>query len=267
MPLIFLVGPRACGKTTVGRALAQRLNLPFADTDHYILKNTGSTVAQIVATEGWPEFRLRESEALRTIAANHPQGAVIATGGGMVLDAQNRSFMREQGHVFYLSAPVEALVARLSSNPLATQRPSLTGGDIADEIRQVLAERLPLYKQTAHHLLDASLPPRRICSLAMDALRAVTANGQQADVAQTDAVQANASLADAAQADSPQTDIPQNGFPQANASRADNPQANGQQPDVVQTGAVQAAATKDGAPTVLKPHAKNCRNGHGPHSD
>ncbi|MBB5143499.1 shikimate kinase AroL [Desulfovibrio intestinalis] len=180
MPLIFLVGPRACGKTTVGRALAQRLALPFADTDLYLLESTGLTVAQIVALEGWPGFRLRESDALRAIAASHPQGAIVATGGGMVLDEQNRAFMRSQGHVFYLSAPVETLVARLSNNPLTAQRPSLTGGGIADEIRQVLEERLPLYQQTAHHHLDASLHPRRICTLAMEALRALATDAANA---------------------------------------------------------------------------------------
>ncbi len=114
MPLIFLVGPRACGKTTIGRLLAQRLALPFIDTDHYLLEQAGRTVAEIVEAEGWPGFRKRESDALRAVTAIHPQGAVIATGGGMVLDEQNRIFMREQGHVFYLSVPVEALAARLS---------------------------------------------------------------------------------------------------------------------------------------------------------
>lgn len=166
MPLIFLVGPRACGKTTVGRALARRLGLPFADTDHYLHSKTGSTVAQIVAAEGWPGFRRRESEALRQLAQQHQSaGAVIATGGGMVLDAQNRAFMREQGRVLYLSASAEALVARLTGNPLASQRPSLTGTSIADEVAQVLQERLPLYEQTAHHSLDAALAPGRICAL------------------------------------------------------------------------------------------------------
>ncbi|WP_291303470.1 shikimate kinase AroL [Desulfovibrio sp. MES5] len=175
MPLIFLVGPRACGKTTIGRLLAQRLALPFVDTDHYLLEQAGLTVAQIVEAEGWPGFRKRESDALRAVAAIHPQGAVIATGGGMVLDEQNRAFMREQGHVFYLSAPVEALAARLASNPLAAQRPSLTGADIRDEVWQVLQERLPLYHETAHHHLDASLTPRRITLLAMDFLNSLSA--------------------------------------------------------------------------------------------
>ncbi|MDD4700581.1 MAG: shikimate kinase AroL [Desulfovibrio sp.] len=195
MTLIFLVGPRACGKTTVGRALAQCLNLPFADTDHYILEQTESSVAQIVAAEGWPGFRQRESTALRTLASSYPQGAVIATGGGMVLDAQNRAFMRGQGHVFYLSAPVETLVPRLSNNPLAAQRPSLTGGGIADEIQQVLEERLPLYQQTAHWHLDASLPPHRVCAQAMDALRTVPAS--TAEAAAGENAGADARLADA----------------------------------------------------------------------
>ena len=180
MPLIFLVGPRACGKTTIGRLLAQRLALPFIDTDHYLLEQAGRTVAEIVEAEGWPGFRKRESDALRAVAAISPQGAVIATGGGMVLGEQNRAFMREQGHVFYLSAPVEALVARLSSNLLAAQRPSLTGADVRDEVWQVLRERLPLYHATAHHHLDASLPPRRITSLAMDFLNSLSAQGAEA---------------------------------------------------------------------------------------
>lgn len=172
MPLIFLVGPRACGKTTVGRTLARRLGLPFVDTDHFLHHQTGRTVAQIVAAEGWSGFRRRESDALRaTVELHQTAGAVIATGGGMVLDAKNRAFMREQGYVFYLSASAEALAARLSSNPLAAQRPSLTGADIQAEVAQVLHERLPLYEQTAHYRFDATLSPGCICAQALALLR------------------------------------------------------------------------------------------------
>lgn len=172
MPLIFLVGPRACGKTTVGRALARQLGLPFVDTDQYLQHQAGRTVAQIVAGEGWAGFRHRESDTLRAVVKLHQAaGAVIATGGGMVLDAQNRAFMRQQGRVFFLSASAEALSARLAGNPLAAQRPSLTGADIKEEITQVLRERLPLYEEAAHYKLDAKLSPAHICEAAMGLLR------------------------------------------------------------------------------------------------
>ena len=159
--LIFLVGARASGKTTVGRALARRLGLPFVDTDAAVTSAAGKTVAAIVAAKGWPAFRQQESAALRATVAKYPQGAVIATGGGMVLAVENRRFMRERGVVFYLEA-----TARLRRNPLEAQRPSLTGKGVAAEMKQVLAHRAPLYLEAAHHRLDAALPLEHLCEAA-----------------------------------------------------------------------------------------------------
>ncbi len=164
--LIFLVGARASGKTTVGRALARRLGLPFVDTDAAVTSAAGKTVAAIVAAKGWPAFRQQESAALRATVAKYPQGAVIATGGGMVLAVENRRFMRERGVVFYLEATAPLLVARLTSSPLASQRPSLTGKGVAAEMKQVLAHRAPLYLEAAHHRLDAALPLEHLCEAA-----------------------------------------------------------------------------------------------------
>ena len=172
MPLIFLVGPRACGKTTVGRALARRLGLPFADTDHYLHSKTGSTVAQIVAAEGWPGFRQRESTALREVTDAHAHGCVVSTGGGMVLAEANRTLMRQNGMVVFLDAPVEVLAERLSRNPLNSQRPSLTGKGLVDEIAEVLKERRPLYEAAAHHIVDASRPLSSICRHIADLWKA-----------------------------------------------------------------------------------------------
>ena len=133
---IYLVGPRAAGKTTFGRALARRLGRAYVDTDVHLNETTGESVADIVAREGWEGFRRRESAALRETTA---PDTVVATGGGMVLDPENRRFMRDHGIVLYLRAPASVLAARLSASPNAAQRPSLTGKSIIEEISEVLA--------------------------------------------------------------------------------------------------------------------------------
>lgn len=149
----YLVGPRASGKTTVGRALAVRAGWDFEDTDATVTATAGMTVAQIVAHEGWEGFRRREAEALAATLGR--EGLVVATGGGMVLGAQNRRMLRQGGLVAYLRGSVELLAHRLAHDPLAAQRPSLTGRPVADEVAEVLAARDALYRQCAHEVLDA----------------------------------------------------------------------------------------------------------------
>ncbi|MCI7568225.1 MAG: shikimate kinase AroL [Desulfovibrio sp.] len=169
MSLIFLVGPRACGKTTIGKTLAGLRRVPFIDTDALLQEQAQRSVAEIVARDGWPEFRRLESEALREAARrcgypDAPQG-VVATGGGMVLAEDNRRFLRAAGEVIFLQAPADTLAERLTRNALPSQRPSLTGGDMVQEVAAVLAERLPLYKAAAHHWVDATQPVQRLCAL------------------------------------------------------------------------------------------------------
>ncbi|UQZ90046.1 shikimate kinase AroL [Deltaproteobacteria bacterium Smac51] len=150
---IFLVGARAVGKTTVGQSVARKLKADFVDTDIYMGEIHQLTVAEIVAKEGWEGFRRHESAALKEVAR---PGRVIATGGGMVLAGHNRTFMREHGLVFYLSAPAEVLGCRLSADPKAAQRPSLTGKSVVEEMTQILMEREEFYQSAAHHVVDAS---------------------------------------------------------------------------------------------------------------
>ena len=110
--LIYLTGPRACGKTSLGQELAAALGLPFVDTDQRLRERSGEEVADIVAREGWEGFRRRESAILRDVAAEleaasagkpATDGAapvwsgVVATGGGMVLAEENRRFMARDG--------------------------------------------------------------------------------------------------------------------------------------------------------------------------
>ena len=163
MSILFLVGARASGKTTIGKALARSLGLPFADTDQHLLHRAGLTVEQIVAAEGWPGFRSRESLALQEVSDAHPAGCVVSTGGGMVLAEENRLLMRQRGMVIFLDAPAQTLAERLSRNPVNCQRPSLTGKGLIEEIGQILDERRHLYEQAAHHIVDASQPLPVIC--------------------------------------------------------------------------------------------------------
>jgi shikimate kinase len=165
---IYLVGARASGKTTVGRALAHELAFAFVDTDRYLCETLRLSVAELVAREGWDGFRRRETEALQAVTA---PGRVIATGGGMVLSAFNREYMRRNGTVFYLQVPVAIMARRLQSEPNAAQRPSLTGRSITEEIQEVLASREELYRAAAHHALDGARSVSCVVKQALDLLK------------------------------------------------------------------------------------------------
>ena len=164
---IYLIGARGCGKTTIGQALSQALGYAFSDTDHNLQLTTQRSVAEIVATEGWDSFRARETESLRAVTA---PATVIATGGGMVLAEVNRRFMREHGQVIWLNAPSTVLADRLERQPEAAQRPTLTGRPIAEEMSDILRERAHLYRQTAHHEVNAIQAPEQVVDQIMQSL-------------------------------------------------------------------------------------------------
>jgi shikimate kinase len=165
---IFLIGARGSGKTTVGQLLARARQYPFVDTDRWLQDAAQMTVATIVEQEGWEQFRARESQALE--AVTQPE-TVIATGGGIVLAERNRQFMRQHGIVIYLSAPAETLAARLEAFPDEGLRPTLTGKPISEEVREVLEQRDALYRQAAHHIVDATRPADDVVSAIQILLR------------------------------------------------------------------------------------------------
>ncbi len=161
---IYLIGPRASGKSTLGRKLAARLKRVFVDTDRRVRLETGKTVSQLVEAGGWPAFREAESVALATVAVF--SGQVVACGGGVVLDEDNRELL-QNGIVLYLKAPVEELAARLTRDPIESQRPPLTGGGVIEEIGRVLDERGTLYFSCAHAVLPAQTPLPELVELAL----------------------------------------------------------------------------------------------------
>ncbi|WP_460195357.1 shikimate kinase AroL [Klebsiella variicola] len=169
---IFLIGPRGCGKTTVGHALARARHFQFSDTDHRLQAHEQRTVAEIVQAEGWARFRELETLSLKAVTLPN---TVIATGGGIVLAEGNRQFMRENGVVIYLQASVSALIDRLEAYPKAEQRPTLTGKAVREEVGEVLAQREALYRDAAHHIVDATASPDRVVEQIMTMLCGATA--------------------------------------------------------------------------------------------
>ena len=169
---IFLIGPRGCGKTTVGHALARARHFQFSDTDHRLQAHEQRTVAEIVQAEGWARFRELETLSLKAVTLPN---TVIATGGGIVLAEGNRQFMRENGVVIYLQASVSALIDRLEAYPKAEQRTTLTGKPVREEVGEVLAQREALYRDAAHHIVDATASPDRVVEQIMSMLCSATA--------------------------------------------------------------------------------------------
>lgn len=146
--ILYLIGYRCTGKTTVGRALARRLGWPFTDTDQIVAATAGTSIARIVDRNGWPYFREKERQALASVSELDHQ--VVATGGGIVLDDRNVAVMKNSGPVVWLKAGRKTIEARmLADAATAGNRPSLTGQGLTEEIESVLSERRPLYEKAA----------------------------------------------------------------------------------------------------------------------
>ena len=164
---IFLVGMMGAGKTTLGRALAQRTGLEFVDTDRVLVQRTGVPVATIFEIEGEEGFRRRESGVIAELAAR--RGCVVATGGGAVLCAENRRAMRAAGTVIYLRARLESLWERTRHD---SSRPLLATADPRATLAQILEKRDPLYREAAHLIVETgSQSASTLVNRVMAALR------------------------------------------------------------------------------------------------
>lgn len=150
--LIFLIGYRGTGKTTVAKLLAEKLGWKWLDADHVLEARFGRSIRAIFAEEGVESFRAKESAVLAELCnlTNH----VIATGGGVVMRPENRELLRQTGMVVWLTADPRTLWDRLQADAsTAERRPDLTCGGLA-EVEQVLAIRQPLYAACAHQTID-----------------------------------------------------------------------------------------------------------------
>ena len=150
---IFLVGLMGSGKTTIGRALAKKLNLRFIDADHEIEARTGATIPLIFEIEGEASFRQREADVIADLTAQ--QGVVLATGGGAVLNEQSRRHLHERGIVIYLRASVNSILQRTSHD---RNRPLLQTADPKAKIEELSRQRAPLYEEVAHITIETGRP-------------------------------------------------------------------------------------------------------------
>lgn len=132
------------GKSTIGKQLAQRFNLSFQDSDYEIEQRTGASISWIFDLEGEEGFRKREHAVITELTALNR--IVLATGGGTIVNEENRRLLQERGFVIYLYASVDTLVDRTA---FCRNRPLLQTKNPQEKIEALLTERHPLYKQVA----------------------------------------------------------------------------------------------------------------------
>jgi len=146
---IIFVGLMGSGKTTIGKQVSKSLDMEFFDTDHAVEVKTGVNIATIFELEGEEGFRLREYNLLVDLIDN--QKKVIATGGGIVLNGENRKLLRQLGTVVYLRSNIKDLILRLKNDKT---RPLIQNVNLDEKFNELYKERDPLYIEVADYIIN-----------------------------------------------------------------------------------------------------------------
>jgi len=163
MKNIILIGYRCTGKTSVGEKLSERLGLPSFDTDDLIIERVGMSIGKIVEKGGWDLFRQKEKEVIKGLSSMRE--SVIATGGGVFDDHENREYLKRNGLFVWLTADVKTIMERvLADQNSLSRRPSLSSNDLETETSLILKKREPVYRELADITIDTS--ERNIDSIA-----------------------------------------------------------------------------------------------------
>ncbi len=166
MKNIALIGFMGTGKSSTGRLLASRLGRPFIDVDRKIERESGLTIGEIFARHGEAYFRALEKDAIARVSRHRK--AVIATGGGVVLDPDNMARLRAGGVIICLTASVQTILERTGRR---STRPLLARPDREEAVSRLLAERAPLYAQADFILDTSNIPPRLVAEKIIAFLR------------------------------------------------------------------------------------------------
>ena len=151
--MISFIGLPGCGKSTVGRQLARRLQVPFFDSDHVIEERLGCSIREYFEREGEASFRDLEEGVINELT-QAPSG-VLSTGGGVVLRPANRAHLHARTHVVYLNSRPEELIRRLRHDKT---RPLLQVADPLQRLRDLQVQRDPLYREAAHFIVETGRP-------------------------------------------------------------------------------------------------------------
>jgi len=166
MQNIILIGPMGSGKTTVGRQLAKKTRMEFVDSDHCIEERTGVSISTIFDIEGEDGFRKRETKMLEELCQKN--GIVLATGGGAIVNEENRILLRKNGFVVYLKTSIETQLARTQKT---ANRPLLENVDAEEKLEALMEERGALYEQEADLIVTSG--DRVVSKVVDDILQAV----------------------------------------------------------------------------------------------
>ena len=158
---IYLLGPRASGKSTVGKVLAKKLGFKFVDLDKVIVERENASIKSIVNKYGWNYFRELEKQCL--LATESLFYSVIATGGGVVLLEDNRCFLQEKNYTFYLKVDIDTLIERLRFSLNRENRPALTNLSLEQEVKQIVLERDDLYQKCSRYVVNGNVSPEIVC--------------------------------------------------------------------------------------------------------
>ena len=167
---VFLIGPMGSGKSTIGKQVAGLLGLEFEDSDHEIQRRTGVDIPTIFDFEGEEGFRRREKAVIDELTQR--EGLVLATGGGSILDPDNRTFLSSRGFVVYLHCTPDQQYERTIRD---RNRPLLQTGDPLAKLRSLMEEREPLYRQTADFIVVTE--KRSAASVAKEIVRKIQSGG------------------------------------------------------------------------------------------
>jgi len=152
---LLLIGYRGTGKSAVARLVAERLGWRWLDADVELERRAGKSIAVIFQEDAEKAFRDLESEVLAELVRLDRH--VLALGGGVVLRPENRAIIQQAGKAVWLTADPETIQARVVADPTtAARRPNLTTSGGLDEIRQLLAQREPFYRECARIVIDTA---------------------------------------------------------------------------------------------------------------